>query len=281
MSDMVKTKVVDAGGVKIGGGLPLVLIGGPCVIEDEALVLDTARRLKELCGGRGIPFIFKSSYDKANRSSADAFRGPGLKKGLEILARVRAETRLPVLVDVHEVGHVSAAAEVADILQVPAFLCRQTDLIEAVCRSGRVVNIKKGQFLAPWDAKNIIGKCEAFGATGILITERGSSFGYNNLVSDMRSLPLMRGYGWPVVFDATHSVQLPGGLGTSTGGQREFVPCLARAAVAAGCDALFLELHPDPDRALCDGPNQLPLGEAGALLDACAAIHRVVTQPGR
>jgi 2-dehydro-3-deoxyphosphooctonate aldolase (KDO 8-P synthase) len=257
------------------------LIAGPCVIEDEEMVLDTARRLKELCGACGIPLVFKVSYDKANRSSADAFRGPGLKKGLEILARVKAETRLPVLVDVHEAGHVSAAARVADILQVPAFLCRQTDLIEAVCRSKRVVNVKKGQFLAPWDAKNIIEKCESFGAGGILITERGSSFGYNNLVSDMRSLPLMRGYGWPVVFDATHSVQLPGGLGKSTGGQREFVPCLARAAVAAGCDALFLEIHPDPDRALCDGPNQLPLGEAAALLDACAAIHRIVTQAGR
>lgn len=280
MSAMVKTRVVEARGVRIGGGAPLVLIAGPCVIEDEATVFETARRLKELCAARDIPLVFKTSYDKANRSAADAFRGPGLTKGLEVVARVREETGLPVLVDVHEAGHAAAAAEVADILQVPAFLCRQTDLIRAVCRAGRPVNVKKGQFLAPWDVKNIVEKCEAFGARGILITERGNSFGYNNLVSDMRALPLMRRYGWPVVFDATHSVQIPGGLGTSTGGQREFVPTLARAAVAAGCDALFLEIHPDPDRARCDGPNQLPLAEAGVLLDACAAIHRIASAAG-
>jgi 2-dehydro-3-deoxyphosphooctonate aldolase (KDO 8-P synthase) len=275
MSAGMKTRIVEARGVRIGGGLPLALIAGPCVIEDEATVLETARRLKELCGARGIPLVFKTSYDKANRTAANAFRGPGLAKGLAVVAAVRAETGLPVLVDVHEPGHAAAAAEVADILQVPAFLCRQTDLLRAVCAAGRAVNVKKGQFLAPWDTKNIVEKCEAFGARGILVTERGSSFGYNNLVSDMRALPLMRAFGWPVVFDATHSVQLPGGLGRSTGGQREFVPVLARAAVAAGCDALFLEIHPDPDRARCDGPNQLPLSEAGALLDHCVAIHRI------
>ena len=281
MSSMTGSRIVDAGGVRIGGGLPLVLIAGPCVIEDEALVFDTARRLKALCEERGVPLVFKTSYDKANRSSAGAFRGPGLEKGLEILARLKGETGLPLLVDVHEAADVPAAARVADILQVPAFLCRQTDLIGAVCRSGRAVNIKKGQFLAPWEMKNVIAKCESFGAKAILVTERGTSFGYNNLVSDMRALPLMRSYGWPVVFDATHSVQLPGGLGKSTGGQREFVPCLSRAAVAAGCDALFLETHPSPDRALCDGPNQLPLSEAGALLDACAAIHRIASAAGK
>lgn len=272
----MKTKVIEVQGVKIGGGLPLVLIAGPCAIESEALLNDVGRGLKEICGSIGIPLIFKTSYDKANRSSHDAFRGPGVKWGLEMLHRVNAELRLPLLVDVHAVDEVAKAAEVADILQVPAFLCRQTDLLDAACRSGRVVNVKKGQFLAPWDVANIIGKFEAFGGKGLLLTERGSCFGYNNLVNDMRSLPIMRRYGYPVIFDATHSVQLPGGLGTSTGGQREFIPGLSRAAVATGCDGLFLEVHPQPDSARCDGPNQVALGELAGLLKECVEIDRVV-----
>lgn len=272
----MNVKTITIRGVRIGGGLPFVLIAGPCVIEDEKLLLEVGRGLKTLCASRNVPLILKTSYDKANRSSPDGFRGPGLKKGLEILRGAKAALDLPLCVDVHAADEVAPAAEVADILQVPAFLCRQTDLLEAVCRSGRVVNVKKGQFLAPWDVRNIIAKFEAFGGKSLLITERGSSFGYNNLVSDMRSLPIMRGYGYPVVFDATHSVQLPGGLGTSTGGQREFVRVLARAAVATGCDGLFLEVHPVPDRALCDGPNQVALNEVDALLAECTAIDRIV-----
>jgi len=272
----MKTRVVEVQGVKIGGDLPLVLIAGPCVIESETLLRDVGEGLREICGSVGIPLIFKTSYDKANRSSHDAFRGPGLERGVEILRRVNAELRLPLLVDVHAVDQVARAAGIADVLQVPAFLCRQTDLLEAVCRSGRVVNVKKGQFLAPWDVANIIGKFEAFGGKGLMLTERGSCFGYNNLVSDMRALPLMRRYGYPVIFDATHSLQLPGGLGTSTGGQRELVPSLARAAVATGCDGLFLEVHPQPDSARCDGPNQIALGELAALLKECVEIDRIV-----
>lgn len=272
----MKTKVIEAKGVKIGGGLPLVLIAGPCAIESESLIEEVGGGLKEICGSLGMPLIFKTSYDKANRSSHDAFRGPGLKQGLEMLRRVNAGLRLPLLVDVHAVEEVMPAAEVADILQIPAFLCRQTDLLEAVCRSGRVVNVKKGQFLAPWDVANIIGKFEAFGGKGLMLTERGSCFGYNNLVNDMRALPIMRRYGHPVIFDATHSVQLPGGLGTSTGGQREFIPGLSRAAAATGCDGLFLEVHPQPDKALCDGPNQVALGELADLLKECMEIDRIV-----
>ncbi|MCX6338362.1 MAG: 3-deoxy-8-phosphooctulonate synthase [Candidatus Aureabacteria bacterium] len=272
----MKPRVIAIKGVKIGGDLPLALIAGPCVIESEALLREVGQGLKEICESAGIPLIFKNSYDKANRSSRDAYRGPGLERGIEILRRVNADLRLPLLIDVHAVDQVMPAAAVADVLQVPAFLCRQTDLLEAVCRSGRVVNVKKGQFIAPWDVANIIGKFEAFGGTGLLLTERGSCFGYNNLVSDMRALPIMRSYGYPVVFDATHSVQLPGGLGTSTGGQREFVPALSRAAVAAGCDGLFLEVHPRPDSARCDGPNQIALGELAALLRECVEIDRVV-----
>jgi 2-dehydro-3-deoxyphosphooctonate aldolase (KDO 8-P synthase) len=274
----MKTKVIEVKNVKIGGGLPLVLIAGPCAIESESLLRDVGQGLKEICGSLGIPLIFKTSYDKANRSSHNAFRGPGVKQGLEMLRKINAELKLPLLVDVHAVGEVAPALEVADILQIPAFLCRQTDLLNAACRSGRVVNVKKGQFLAPWDVANIIGKFEAFGGKGLLLTERGSCFGYNNLVSDMRALPIMRRYGYPVVFDATHSVQLPGGLGASTGGQSEFIPSLARAAVATGCDGLFLEVHPKPDSALCDGPNQVALGELEGLLKECMEIDRVVKQ---
>jgi 2-dehydro-3-deoxyphosphooctonate aldolase (KDO 8-P synthase) len=272
----MKTKVIEVKGVKIGGGLPFVLIAGPCAIESESLLKDVGQGLKEICGSLGIPLIFKNSYDKANRSSHDAFRGPGVKEGLEMLRKINAELQLPLLVDVHAVDEVAKTAEVADVLQIPAFLSRQTDLLDAACRSGRVVNVKKGQFLAPWDVANIIGKFEAFGGKGLLLTERGSSFGYNNLVSDMRALPIMRRYGYPVIFDATHSVQLPGGLGASTGGQREFIPALSRAAVATGCDGLFLEVHPQPDSARCDGPNQVALGELEPLLKECMEIDRVV-----
>jgi len=261
-------------GEPLGPG-ELFVVAGPCVIEGEAMLLDVARSLRETAARLGLRLVFKASYAKANRSAVDSFSGIGDRAGLAALRRVREETGLPVLTDVHETSEAAAAAEACDVLQIPAFLSRQTRLLQAAAGTGRAVNVKKGQFLAPWDAKNIVEKCEAFGARQILLTERGSSFGYNNLVSDMRALPLMRGFGWPVVFDATHSVQLPGGLGGSTGGQREFVPVLARAAVAAGCDALFLEIHPDPDRARCDGPNQLPLAEAGALLDDCVAIHRI------
>jgi len=274
----MRTRMVEAGGVRIGGGLPLVLIAGPCVIENENLLRETGKAVREACRALGIPFIFKTSYDKANRSAHDAFRGPGLRQGLEILRRVKAEIDAPFCIDVHEAAHAEAVAEVADIIQIPAFLCRQTDLIRAACRSGRVVNVKKGQFLAPWDVANIIAKVEAFGGRGLLITERGSSFGYNNLVSDMRALPIMRRFGCPVIFDATPSVQLPGGLGRSTGGQREGVPTLARAAAAAGCDGLFLEVHPRPEDALSDGPNQMPLREVPRLLADCAAIDRIVKQ---
>ena len=272
----MKTKVIKIGGVSIGGDLPLVLIAGPCVIESEALLIEVGKGLKKRCAALGIPLIFKSSYDKANRSSPGGFRGPGLDEGVEILKRVKASLGLPLCIDVHAVDQVEAAATVGDILQIPAFLCRQTDLIAAVCGSGRVVNVKKGQFLAPWDVVNIIAKFEAFGGKGLIITERGSCFGYNNLVSDMRALPIMRQYGYPVVFDATHSLQLPGGLGKSTGGQREFVRHLARAAVATGCDGLFLEVHTDPERARCDAPNQIAMDDVGALLAECAEIDRIV-----
>ncbi|MCX6357346.1 MAG: 3-deoxy-8-phosphooctulonate synthase [Candidatus Aureabacteria bacterium] len=272
------TRIVTVGAVKIGGGERLVLIAGPCVIESERLLLETGRALKKICAAARVSFILKTSYDKANRTSADAFRGPGLAKGLAILKRVKRALRVPLCVDVHAVEQVAAAAGVADMLQIPAFLCRQTDLLKAVCESGRAVNVKKGQFLAPWDVKNIIGKFRAFGGRGLTLTERGASFGYNNLINDMRALPIMRRYGYPVIFDATHSVQLPGGLGGATGGQREFVRPLARAAVATGCDGLFLEVHPRPGRALCDGPNQISFDDARDLLRECAAIHRLLAR---
>ncbi|MFN9011612.1 MAG: 3-deoxy-8-phosphooctulonate synthase [Pseudomonadota bacterium] len=258
------------------------LIAGPCVVESEQLQMDTAGTLKEITSALGIPFIFKSSYDKANRSSGTSFRGPGLERGLEILARVRRELQVPVLTDVHDEHQVAEAAAVVDVLQTPAFLCRQTDFIRAVAQSGRPVNIKKGQFLAPHDMKNVIDKARAAAREkglpedSFLACERGASFGYNNLVSDMRSLAIMRETGAPVVFDATHSVQLPGGQGTSSGGQREFVPVLARAAVAVGVAGIFMETHPDPARALSDGPNAVPLDRMAALLEQLVALDRTV-----
>jgi 2-dehydro-3-deoxyphosphooctonate aldolase (KDO 8-P synthase) len=269
-------KEILVGNVKIGGNRPLVLIAGPCVIENEVLTLRCAERLMTLCNGLGTPLVFKASYDKANRTSVTSFRGPGLREGLRILAKVKDSLGLPVLTDVHSVEEVAPVSEVADVLQIPAFLCRQTDLIDAAARSERVVNIKKGQFLAPWDMENVVGKALSAGNSRIILTERGASFGYNNLVSDMRSLPIMRRIGYPVVYDATHSVQLPGGMGGSSGGQREFVEYLSRAAVATGIDGIFLEVHEDPDKALCDGPNSIRLDELPQLLKKLKAIDAIV-----
>ena len=265
-------------GFKIGLDQPFFLIAGPCVVESMQLQLDTAGTLKEITGRLGIPFIFKSSFDKANRSSDQSFRGPGLEEGLKVLGEVKRQIGVPVLTDVHEYTPMDEVASVVDVLQTPAFLCRQTDFIQNVARAGKPVNIKKGQFLAPWDMKHVVAKARAVGNEQIMVCERGASFGYNNLVSDMRSLAVMRETGCPVVFDATHSVQLPGGQGASSGGQREFVPVLARAAVAVGIAGLFAETHPDPDKALSDGPNAWPLGKMEALLETLLALDRVVKQ---
>ena len=269
-------KRVKVGHFEIGAGRPLAVIGGPCVIESQESALRHASLLKEAADRMNIPYIFKSSYDKANRSSIDSFRGPGLDKGLEILAEVKRKVGVPILTDVHETEQVAAVQQVADVLQIPAFLCRQTDFVVAVAKSGKVVNVKKGQFLAPWDIGNVVQKILSAGNDQVLLTERGVSFGYNNLVSDMRSLVVMRELGFPVVFDATHSLQLPGGLGNASGGERKYIPALARAAVAAGVDALFMEVHEDPDQALSDGPNSLPLKEFENLLRAVKRIDDVV-----
>ena len=267
---------------EVGLDRPFFLIAGPCVIESRELAFETAGQLKEICAELGIPFIYKSSYDKANRSSGKSFRGLGMDKGLEILADVRKSLGVPVLTDVHAIEEVPAVAAAVDVLQTPAFLCRQTDFIHAVAACGKPVNIKKGQFLAPSDMKQVVDKAReaAGGADRIMVCERGVSFGYNNLVSDMRSLAIMRETGCPVVFDATHSVQLPGGQGTSSGGQREFVPVLARAAVAVGVAGLFMESHPDPSKALSDGPNAWPLGKMKALLETLRDIDRLVKAQG-
>ncbi len=267
-------------GFEIGLDRPLFLIAGPCVIESEQLALDTAGRLKDIAGRLGIPFIYKSSFDKANRSSHQSFRGLGPEKGLKILEAVKSQIGVPVLTDVHEYTPLEEVAAVADVLQTPAFLCRQTDFIQSVARQGRPVNIKKGQFLAPWDMRNVVAKARVVGNDHIMVCERGASFGYNNLVSDMRALVVMRATGCPVVFDATHSVQLPGGQGNASGGQREFVPVLARAAVAAGVAGLFMETHPDPDKALSDGPNAWPLDRMEQLLVALKALDATVKQQG-
>jgi 2-dehydro-3-deoxyphosphooctonate aldolase (KDO 8-P synthase) len=257
---------------------PLFLIAGPCVIESEQLALDTAGKLKELTQKLGIPFIYKSSFDKANRSSHTSFRGPGIEEGLQILEKVKQQIGVSVLTDVHEDTPLNEVAAVVDVLQTPAFLCRQTNFIQNVANQGKPVNIKKGQFLAPWDMKNVTDKAKATGNEQIMVCERGVSFGYNNLVSDMRSLAVMRDTGCPVVFDATHSVQLPGGQGSSSGGQREFIPVLARAAVAAGVSGLFMETHPEPDKALSDGPNAWPLDKMEALLETLKTIDHTVKQ---
>lgn len=267
---------VRVGGIKFGGGAPLVLIAGPCVIENEELVLDSAKKLKKIAQSVNVPLVFKSSYDKANRSSGTSFRGPGLEKGLEILKKVKDKYEVPILSDVHCRTEVEKASKVLDIIQIPAFLCRQTDLIYAVAETGKVVNVKKGQFMSPAQMVNVIEKIESRGNRKILLTERGVSFGYGDLVVDMRSLVIMRELGYPVVFDATHSVQKPGGLGTSSGGERQFVAPLARAAVAVGVDALFIEVHPDPDCALCDAPNSFPLNGLPQLLKSILAIRETL-----
>jgi 2-dehydro-3-deoxyphosphooctonate aldolase (KDO 8-P synthase) len=266
------TKRLSIGEFQIGGDLPIAVIAGPCVIESKESALQHATALKEKADRVGVPYIFKSSYDKANRSSVRSFRGPGLKKGLEILTEVKKQVGVPVLTDVHEIDQVGPVKEVADILQIPAFLCRQTDFVIAVGNSGKIVNVKKGQFLAPWDMNNVVEKIRSTGNEQILLTERGVSFGYNNLVSDMRSLVVMRELGYPVVFDATHSLQLPGGLGNASGGERRYIPALARAGVAAGIDALFMEVHQDPDHALSDGPNSLDLKDFEKLLQTVKVI---------
>ncbi|HEY7746706.1 MAG TPA: 3-deoxy-8-phosphooctulonate synthase [Desulfuromonadales bacterium] len=273
---------VTVGNVVFGGGRPLVLIAGPCAIEDEALTLRIAGFLKKLAGELGIGLVFKASYDKANRTSVTSFRGPGMAEGLRILARVKSEFDLPVISDIHDLSQVEAAAEVLDILQIPAFLSRQTDLLVAAGNTGRVVNVKKGQFLAPWDMRNAVTKIESTGNRQILLTERGASFGYNNLVVDMRSLVVMRETGCPVIFDATHSVQLPGGAGTASAGQRQYVGALSRAAIATGIDGLFWEVHEDPEKALCDGPNSLPLQGLRGMLEEILAIDAIVkgSKPG-
>ena len=267
-------------GFEVGLEHPLFLIAGPCVIESEALALETASALKEATARLGVPFIYKSSFDKANRTSASSYRGPGFEQGLRILARVRDELGVPVLTDVHEDTPLEEVAAVVDVMQTPAFLCRQTDYIQRVAACGKPVNIKKGQFLAPWDMRNVVEKARATGNEQIMVCERGASFGYNYLVSDMRALAVMRETGCPVVFDATHSVQMPGGQGASSGGQREFVPVLARAAVAAGVSGVFMETHPEPERALSDGPNAWPLGRMEALLQTLKDLDALVKARG-
>lgn len=267
-------------GFEVGLDQPLFLIAGPCVVESEQMALDTAGSLKEIAARLGIPFIYKSSFDKANRSSGESFRGPGLEQGLRVLEKVKAQIDVPVLTDVHEDTPLGEVAGVVDVLQTPAFLCRQTNFIQQVARQGLPVNLKKGQFLAPWDMQHVVNKARAVGNDQIMVCERGVSFGYNNLVSDMRSLAVMRESGAPVVFDATHSVQLPGGQGTSSGGQREFVPVLARAAVAAGISGLFMESHPNPEKALSDGPNSWPLDRIRELLETLMLIDQTVKRQG-
>jgi 2-dehydro-3-deoxyphosphooctonate aldolase (KDO 8-P synthase) len=268
-------------GFEVGLNQPLFLIAGPCVIESRQMALDTAGALKEMCADLGINFIYKSSYDKANRSSSKSFRGKGMDDGLNILDEVKRQIKVPVLTDVHAIEEIAPVAAVVDVLQTPAFLCRQTDFIHAAASAGKPVNIKKGQFLAPWDMKNVVEKArEASGQDNIMVCERGVSFGYNNLVSDMRSLMVMRNTGCPVVFDATHSVQLPGGQGDKSGGQREFVPVLARAAVASGISGLFMETHPNPDQALSDGPNAWPLDKMRGMLETLKQLDALVKKQG-
>jgi 2-dehydro-3-deoxyphosphooctonate aldolase (KDO 8-P synthase) len=271
---------VEVGSFRIGGEHPHFLIAGPCVIENERVVLETAQRVIEITQALRMPYVFKSSYDKANRSSIESFRGPGVTDGLKVLRKVKETFSIPVLTDVHTIEEARQAAEVVDILQIPAFLCRQTDLLVAAAHTGRIVNVKKGQFLSPWDMRNVVQKLEESGCRRIILTERGASFGYNNLVVDMRSLPVMRGLGYPVVFDATHSVQLPGGAGTRSSGQREFIVPLASAAAAAGCDGFFMEVHPHPDAALSDGPNMVPLSQLKPLLERLTRICAVAGKGG-
>jgi 2-dehydro-3-deoxyphosphooctonate aldolase (KDO 8-P synthase) len=276
---MIKTVELNptpCGPITIGPGAPLLLMAGPCVLESGELAWEIAREMKAITARLGISYVFKASFDKANRTSLNSFRGPGAEKGLRILGRLREEVGVPVVSDIHEPAQAEMAADYLDILQIPAFLCRQTDLLVAAARTGKVVNVKKGQFVSPWDMEYAVNKLRGAGSERILLTERGASFGYNNLVVDMRSLPVMRSFGYPVIYDATHSVQLPGGAGGSSGGQREFIPALSRAAMAVGIDGLFIEVHPDPSKALCDGPNSLPLAEVEALLKQLLAVRQAV-----
>jgi 2-dehydro-3-deoxyphosphooctonate aldolase (KDO 8-P synthase) len=273
---MTAAKVVAIGDIQCGPGHPLVWIAGPCVIESHDLTLQIAETLRRLADRLKLPLIFKASFDKANRTSSKSFRGPGLEKGLQTLQTVKRQTGLPVTTDIHECQQAAAVAEVCDLLQVPAFLARQTDLVQAAGRTGKAVNVKKGQFMAPWEMKNVIVKMAEVGNDRLLLTERGASFGYGQLVSDMRSIPWMQDLGCPVIFDATHSVQMPGGRGDSSGGDRRMVPYLTRAAVACGCDGVFLETHPRPDEALSDGPNMVPLGELGDLVECCLRLRQAL-----
>jgi 2-dehydro-3-deoxyphosphooctonate aldolase (KDO 8-P synthase) len=278
----VNTVTIDKPGkgdpIQVGPPQPLLLIAGPCVLESEELARETAAALKEIAARLSISFVFKSSFDKANRTSLDSYRGPGLAEGLKILARIRQEFNVPVISDIHETNQVQEASAVLDVLQIPAFLCRQTDLLVAAARSGKAINLKKGQFVSPWDMANAVNKIRTAGGRNLMLCERGFALGYNNLVVDMRSLPVLRSLGCPVIFDATHSVQLPGGAGGSSGGQREFIPPLARAAVAAGVDGIFMEVHPQPEKALCDGPNSMPLDRVETLLKTLLKIHAVVSE---
>jgi 2-dehydro-3-deoxyphosphooctonate aldolase (KDO 8-P synthase) len=270
------TRSIAVGPISIGGQNPLALIAGPCVIESEKIAMEIAEKLKRITEDLHVPFFFKASYDKANRTSIKSFRGPGLNEGLKILQKIKIELDLPIISDVHKEEEIDPAAEVLDILQIPAFLCRQTDLLIKAAQTGKPINVKKGQFLAPWDMKNVVVKLEESGNSNILLTERGSTFGYNNLVVDMRSLVLMREHGYPVIFDATHSLQQPGGQGTKSGGQSEMVPDLARGAVAVGCDALFMEIHTDPSKALSDGPNMLQIDLLPELLEQLVTLDQIV-----
>lgn len=276
MMKNVSIQPTPVGPLSVGPGAPLLLLAGPCVLESGELAWEIAREMKAICARLGISYVFKASFDKANRTSLSSFRGPGAEKGLRILGRLREEIGVPVVSDIHEPAQAEMAAEYLDILQIPAFLCRQTDLLVAAAKTGKVVNVKKGQFVSPWDMENAVNKLRGAGTEKILLTERGASFGYNNLVVDMRSLAVMRSFGYPVVYDATHSVQLPGGAGGSSGGQREFIAPLSRAAMAVGIDGLFIEVHPDPAKALCDGPNSLPLDEVEPLLQQLLAVRAAV-----
>ncbi len=269
---------VPGGNITVGDGQPLLVLAGPCVLESGDLAWEIATEMKAICQRVGVPYVFKASFDKANRTSLTSYRGPGVENGLRQLGRLRDELSVPVVSDIHEVSQAAIAAEHLDIIQIPAFLCRQTDLLIAAAKTGKIVNVKKGQFVSPWDMQNAVGKLRGSGGEKIMLTERGASFGYNNLVVDMRSLPVMRSFDCPVIFDATHSVQLPGGSGPSSGGQRHFIAPLARAAVGAGIDGIFMEVHPDPDKALCDGPNSLPLDQVESFLRSLVRLHQAVNE---
>ena len=272
----IELKTGPSGCIRVGPGAPLLVLAGPCALESEGLAREVIQEMQGITGRLGVSYVFKSSFDKANRTSLQSYRGPGMAEGLRLLGRLREQLNVPVVSDIHEANQAEPAAAVLDILQIPAFLCRQTDLLVAAAATGKIVNVKKGQFVSPWDMEHVVNKLRGAGCADLLLTERGASFGYNNLVVDMRSLAVMRSFSCPVIFDATHSVQLPGGAGDSSGGQRQFIPTLARAAMAAGIDGIFIEVHPEPDRALCDGPNSLPLDQVESLLRQLLAVRQAV-----